>query len=157
VGRRKASSGKRTPAVPQPKPPPAQPAPAQLLLQRIEQRMEQFSGPIPPPDLLRKYNDIVDNGAERLFAAFENQTRHRQELENTVVQGAEARANRGQWMGFIMANVVLGVGGVMVFSGHEEAGAVVISVDLVGLVSVFIYGRHTQRQEREKKYGLPLT
>jgi uncharacterized membrane protein len=117
------------------------------------QRLEQYSGPIPPPELLRQYDEVVENGAERLFAAFENQTQHRQGLERTVIGGGEARANRGQWMGFGLANLVLALGTTMIFSGHDGAGAAIISVDLVGLVGVFVYGRQSQRREREAKYG----
>jgi uncharacterized membrane protein len=121
---------------------------------QLLQRLEQYSGPIPPPELLRQYDQIIDNGAERIFSAFELQTRHRQSLERTVVDGNEERAKRGQWMGFTLAIVVLGLGTSMVFSGHDAAGATIVSADLVGLAGVFVYGRRTQRQEREAKYGL---
>ena len=36
-----------------------------------------WQGPIPPPQVLKQYDDIIPNGAERLFAQFENETAHR--------------------------------------------------------------------------------
>lgn len=114
--------------------------------------LEQFSGPIPPPDLLTQYNDVVSDGAERIFAAFEAQTRHRQSIEAAVVHGNENRAGRGQWMAYSLAIIILALGSVMIFTGHEWAGATLITVDLVGLVGVFVTSKVVQSKEREAKY-----
>ena len=46
-----------------------------------------FSGPIPPPALLQKYNEIIPNGAERILAMAEKQSAHREYLEKRVVDG----------------------------------------------------------------------
>lgn len=116
--------------------------------------MEQFSGPIPPPDLLRQYDELIEHGAERIFGAFEKQTRHRQTIEAAVIHGNEARSFRGQWMAYSLALIILTLGSVMIFKGREWAGTVLISVDLVGLVAVFITSKAMQRQERETKYSL---
>ena len=45
--------------------------------------LAEFSwrGPLPPPQVLRQINDIVPEGAERLMAQFERETRHRHLLE----------------------------------------------------------------------------
>ena len=45
------------------------------------QHSEAFSGPIPPPDLLEKYNNIIPNGADRILAMAEQQQAHRQFME----------------------------------------------------------------------------
>lgn len=39
----------------------------------------------------------------------------------------------------------------LIRNGHEVAGTILASVDLVGLVAVFIYGTHVVRDERIKK------
>lgn len=44
-----------------------------------------FEGPIPPPALLREYNQILPGAAERIIAMAENEGRHRQALENKAV------------------------------------------------------------------------
>lgn len=47
---------------------------------------QQFSGPLPPPDMLLKYNDIVPDGAERIIVMAEKQQNHRIYLEKLVVE-----------------------------------------------------------------------
>ena len=39
-----------------------------------------FSGPLPPPTILNKYNEIIENGAERIMKMAENQSEHRIKL-----------------------------------------------------------------------------
>jgi uncharacterized membrane protein len=45
-----------------------------------------FSGPLPPPSILGKYNDILPNGAERIMKMAENQSTHRIELEKLAIK-----------------------------------------------------------------------
>ncbi len=53
--------------------------------QRIEVR-EQWSGPLPPPAALERFNQILPNGAERIVAMAEKEQSHRIEYEKMVLQ-----------------------------------------------------------------------
>jgi uncharacterized membrane protein len=50
-------------------------------LRQVEITSVSWQGPIPPPGAIREYNEIVENGAERIFAQFEKETEHRHKLE----------------------------------------------------------------------------
>jgi uncharacterized membrane protein len=63
--------------------PPQQQNPNQPQAQfQIRAMGTHFSGPLPPPEILAKYNDALPNGAERIVAMAEGQMKHRQALEN---------------------------------------------------------------------------
>jgi uncharacterized membrane protein len=113
--------------------------------------IEKFSGTLPPPDVLRGYNEIVPGAAERIIKMAEQQAQHRQSLERIVVEGGSKRANTGMWLGFIISMVVLGLSAVLIFNGYQVAGTVIGSVDLVSLAAVFVIGRVDQRRERVQK------
>ena len=49
---------------------------------------ETFSGPLPHPDLLRKYDSTMPGSAERIFRYVEQEAEHRRVLELTAL-GAE--------------------------------------------------------------------
>lgn len=124
----------------------------------VAQQVQSWQGPIPRPEDLQKYRD-VDPGlpdrilamAERTLDLTEKQTDHRIEMERRSILGMNFRANVGLWLGFILAVVVLGGSGWLIDRGHDAAGTTVASIDLVGLVGVFVYGRHDQaRQERSR-------
>lgn len=75
---------------------------------------QQFSGPIPPPDILEKYENILPGAMDRIIAMAENESKHRHEMEKTVVDAeihamqSETRdTRRGQYCGLIIGVVAL--------------------------------------------------
>lgn len=57
-----------------------------------------FQGPIPPPSLLKEYDDVVQNGAERIFAGYESQRNHRQALERHAIHEQLSQSKRGKYL-----------------------------------------------------------
>jgi uncharacterized membrane protein len=47
---------------------------------------EIYKGIFPHPDLLRAFNDVVPNGAERAFSLTEREQHHRHQIDNRLVQ-----------------------------------------------------------------------
>ena len=41
----------------------------------------EFSGPLPPPNIIKGYEDILPGAADRILSMAENQAKHRQEIE----------------------------------------------------------------------------
>lgn len=119
----------------------------------VEIAQASFSGPLPHPDILRGYNHVVSGAAERILVMAEEQARHRQSLERTVIEGGSRRANLGLWLGFILSIVVLALSAALIVNGYELAGTVIGSIDLVSLATVFVVGRIDQRKERIEKAG----
>jgi uncharacterized membrane protein len=153
ANRRKAQQQAKKRAVPQAQPAPS-PAPVHQQTMMAEVYEEHYSGPLPRPEDLRAYEGIVPGGAERILAMAERQAAHRQSLEQVAVVGANRRANAGLVLGFIIALLFLAASVGLVVTGHETAGTVIGSVDIVGLAGVFVYGRSSQRRERERKAEL---
>jgi uncharacterized membrane protein len=115
------------------------------------QASSSFSGPIPPPALLEKYNEIIPNGAERILAMAEKQSAHREYLEKRVVDGNVSNQTRGSYFGFTISLVAI-LGGVwLIAHGKSTEGLVAIITSLGGLVSVFFYSKYQQKKERTQK------
>ena len=113
-----------------------------------------YSGPLPPPGILEKYNSAVPDGADRIIKMAEEEGNHRRAQEAKAV----SRESRNSLLGIISA-FILGMtsvigGGYVVIQGHPWPGSLLSSVGLVGLVSVFIYGTKERRREREKEVKL---
>jgi uncharacterized membrane protein len=66
-----------------------------------------YSGPLPPPMVLREFEDILPGSAERIFKQFEVQAEHRRRSETTVI----ASNAFTQKLGAVSAAVV-GTGGM---------------------------------------------
>lgn len=110
-----------------------------------------WTGPYPPPDLLKGYEEVAPGTADRLIKMAEEQQRHRHHLERIAVEGGSRRAWWGLWLGFAISLVVLALGTVIILTGHQWTGASVMGIDVVALAGVFVYGRHDQRRERQEK------
>ncbi len=116
----------------------------------------QFSGPLPPPSLLKAYNDVVPGLAERIVAQAESQTQHRMQLEKTVVESDITRANWGLGLGFIVATAFLGGGIYLILNGHEASGTTIAISSTVALAYIFVYGSNSRKTERIEKEQMLL-
>jgi uncharacterized membrane protein len=87
----------------------------------------RYAGPIPPPSMLKEYNEAVPGLGERIISWVEKQSDHRRELERVRTRGAEERMKRGQMLAAVVAVVgLIGSGVAAVFSNPWAAGIIAI-------------------------------
>jgi len=111
----------------------------------------RFSGPLPPPEELAKYEQILPGSANRIISMAEQQSSHRQELEKTVI-GANARTQTwGLVSAFIIAMTAIGGGIWLSARGMSGAGLTSIITALAALVGVFVFGKSQQKKELAEK------
>lgn len=110
-----------------------------------------FQGPLPPPELLKQYDELIPNGAERIFSVFEKQVDNRISLEQRVITGNDRRANWGVICALVIGLAGLAISGVVAMSGRELAASFIGGGTLVSLVSTFIVGTRSRREERQEK------
>lgn len=126
--------------------------PAETRPVRVERVFtSSFEGPLPPPHILEAYNRIVPNGAERIFAVFEKQVDHRQQLERTVISTNAALQVRGFYAALFIALLTIAAGVWLAFLGKSVIGVATIISALGSLLTVFIYERRKQDTERTQK------
>ncbi len=107
---------------------------------------ETHSGPLPSPETLKEYNEIIKDGGERIMKVFENQSSHRIKLEKRVVGRQTFQSLLGQIFGFIIAITFLLGGLFLVINKHDGAGITMFSLDVVGLVYIFVVGKKFQHK-----------
>jgi uncharacterized membrane protein len=127
---------------------------------RLVAMQAEFRGPLPPPEVLERYEEVYPGTAERILQQFERETQHRHAIEQKLVDGqlevqrAEIPAFRlGPVFAFIIAVVGLLAAAYCVntapSAGHAWAGAGIAGISLATLAGVFIYGRKTKAAEEE--------
>lgn len=134
-------------------PPQARPASSQSgqLVTERQFRVESYSGPLPPPEVLARYEAITPGAAERIIAMAERQSVHRQELESAVIHGNLTAQRVGQRYGLIIG--VLGISASVILGamGREIMGSAFFGSTVVSLVALFITGRLRQERERAER------
>lgn len=114
-------------------------------------RSTSFRGPIPHPDILRGYNEVVKDGAERIVVMAENQSNHRIQLEDFAIKEELKQSNRGQMFGFILGIFGMGLAAILAILGHEAIAGIFGTTTIVGLVAVFVIGKNVQQKDLIEK------
>lgn len=107
-----------------------------------------FSGPLPHPQILEYYEKILPGSAERILKMAEEQSSHRRNLEEKVINSDVLNSNRGLIFGLIIGLAALLVAVLIVYFGHPVSGSIVGLGYLTSLVGVFVYGSKSRKQER---------
>jgi uncharacterized membrane protein len=131
---------------------PTQPIPSQnspVSLRSVQ--IEQYQGPLPHPNILHEYDTVIPGSAERIIHQFEEQAKHRQDLERAVIHSDIRDGRTGLFLGFIIGIVAIMAGTYCIAQGHSVAGGIVGGSAVPSLTAVFVYGSRQRRKEREAK------
>ncbi len=124
---------------------------ARIMTRVAQTQVTAFSGPLPPPELLAHFNEVVPGSAAKIIDMAHRQSEHRMDLEKTVIEGENRRANAGLICATALAVFIIATGAVLILKGHDWAGATLVGIDLVGVLTAFLTGTASRRREREDK------
>ncbi len=110
-----------------------------------------FSGPLPPPAEMERYEAICPGFAEKLMERYIKQSDHRMSLESKVIDSDIKNSARGQIFAFILALTTILIGGLLIYLNKTVIGIVSILGALSAVVGVFVYGNESKKNERIKK------
>lgn len=110
-----------------------------------------YSGPLPPPDILRQFEEIVPGSAERIFAQFEAQSAHRRSMESTVISSGAFSQRFGTVSGTLIGLIGVGGGIWLAHDGKSLEGLSTSFTTLAVLVGTYLYKRRKQDKERFEK------
>lgn len=124
-------------------------------------KIELTSGPLPPPELLRGYEQACPGGADRIIRMAETEGEHRRRMEDKMLDAQVESMRRGyregrlgQIFAFSIAAIFLVGGSYVAIHGQPWAGGVFGSVGIASIVSAFIWGR-TKKKEPEERPAAP--
>lgn len=119
-----------------------------------KQLRSEFSGPLPPPEILEKYENAFPGAAEKIFQMAQDQANHRRNMEKESLKLASRDSVLGILTGFIIA--VAGIaGGIFIVylnpssATNAIAGSVVSGSSLIGLVRTFVIGSKNQNKKQD--------
>lgn len=116
------------------------------------QHSEEFHGPIPPPDLFAKYEQILPGSADRILRMAENQQEHRMQLENKIMTEQLSMSKRGQMCALVVFILGLGISVLFAYFGMKWFAGTFATVTLVTIIGLFINGKKSiNRNLRNKK------
>ncbi len=122
---------------------------AEILHAAVE--ISRFSGPLPHPEDLAKYEQVLPGSADRIISMAERQADHRRNLERTVILSNVTLQQWGLACAFVLAMTAISGGIWLSLKGMSGAGLTAIISALAALVGVFVYGKSEQKKELREK------
>lgn len=110
----------------------------------------EFSGPIPPPNIMRGYEEILPGAADRILSMAERQSQHRQDMEKKIVEAEARDSYHGVWFAFIMGMTSLACGTAVALLIREGSGVIMGSIfgaaGLGTIITAFIKGTRSNKK-----------
>jgi len=125
-------------------------------LQKIE--MSRFSSPLPPPEMLHGYAQIIPDSPERLLAMAEEGQRADNAAREHMING-QIKLHKYNfirdiaWVIFFLALIlaVLGGGIFLIICGYREEGKALLGAGGIGALILVALAAYFQRDERADK------
>ena len=105
----------------------------------IEQTIE-YKGILPPPVMLKQFNEIIPNGADRIMKMAEIEAEERKIYNRKQLRYHSA----GLYLAFILALFVFIGGFILAYSGNNTGSGILVGTVLTGVVIAFINGKKTK-------------
>ena len=97
-----------------------------------------YSGPLPPAEDLKKYNEATPDAADRIIKMAENEQIHRHHREEKELDTNAKFERQGQWFGFILSLVALIGGFVLVYFDKDVIGTIFSASGIVSLILPYL-------------------
>jgi len=125
-----------------------------------------FKGPLPPPEILERYDRICPGFAQRILSMAEKESEHRRKMEQDVVAiqkddlvSERRERRRGQWLGFILSVVAIlgGVYAITVSPGiaGQIGGAFLSTSGLASLILALMTGKRGVNGDKDQGAAKP--
>ncbi len=99
----------------------------------------QWQGPIPPPSVLKEFNAIIDNGAERIMHMAEIEQLHRHNTELKIIKQDASSILHGQWLGALTAILSIVAATYTAYIGaHWSVSCALVGVPMLGIVRAIV-------------------
>ncbi len=118
-------------------------------------KIESFQGPLPAPEMLAQYEQIVSGSAEKIIHLWEEQVHHRMNLEQKAISADISQSRLGSILGFVIAMTAIVCGTILAYLGRPTEGVAAIITALGGIIGIYVWGSYQRRKEREGKLAAP--
>ena len=97
-----------------------------------------YQGPLPAPEDLTAYEDILPGAAREIIDMAKTQQEHRIDCERKIIEYDIRTGNRGQWMGFVLGILCIAGSLFAAYIGYAKLSYLLAAPALLGVIGVFV-------------------
>lgn len=116
----------------------------------LAQHETSTRGPIPSATEIARYARVYRDAPAILFGELQAEGAHRRQIETRIVDGENRRADLGQKIAATVFILTLIAGTLLVWLGHDVAGATTIGTNLVSGAAIFL-GQNRAAARKQSK------
>ncbi len=116
--------------------------------QEVSIAQSEFSGPVPRPEDLKIYNEMIPNGAERFMIMAEKEQEYRHKVNQEIIEDEKKVLKRefisrilGQIFGFLALLFLIGLCWFAFEKGNPAEAQKIATWSIVSVVGLFITGK----------------
>ncbi len=110
-----------------------------------------FSGPIPPPEILKGYEEVLPGSANRLLIMLEEQNQHRRDMEKNIIQSDIFKSKWGLIIGAVLAFFLFGSAVFLAMNDRELTATAIVGGTALSVIGLFVSNNNTRKEERIQK------
>jgi uncharacterized membrane protein len=114
-----------------------------------------YQGPLPPPAMLRSYDDVVPGTAERIVAMAEREQQHRHRWEREALSADRWYAMVSLTAGWSVAVALAMAAAAAGIWGDWRVGVALAATSATGMVWKLVQGRSEERDQKAAEPPLP--
>ena len=116
-------------------------APVAKRVMGVMSQHSHFEGPIPHPDIFRKYGDVIPNAPERILKVFEDDSKHAREIQFAALNAQKSDNHRVQWMAWSLIFGGFLLSAIFAFWNKDWLAGIILGSTLVGTIAGFFQNK----------------
>lgn len=104
-------------------------------------QVSSFNGPIPHPETLKGYEEVLKGSADRIISMAEKEQQHRFDCENKIISEETARVKRGQQFGCFLITLLIVASAVFAYMGYPKITGTIVGITILGIGSIFVLNK----------------
>ena len=101
----------------------------------------EWAGPLPPPQVLEQFNQVIPDGAARIVREWEAESEHRRQWERKALDAQIREGLLARILAFAFALAALGTAGYCAYLGQPWPAAVIGGGTIAAVVTAMLYSR----------------
>ncbi|MCL2291097.1 MAG: DUF2335 domain-containing protein [Bacteroidetes bacterium] len=110
---------------------------------------QHYSGPIPPPEALAKYNEVHPGLAERIITMAESEALHRRKTENRMTKSYMIATILGICFAFFSVCIISFLVYYSIYKGFGKEAAMIAIGAIASVAGVFMFFKRANKDRKK--------
>lgn len=112
-------------------------------------KQEVFTGPLPPPQYLKMYNEIIPGSGERILSMAEKEMSHRHDVDDKCINSEFKLRSHAQYFTFFICLIIAVLGAYLCITGHNAQGFISIAIAAFPVIKAS-FTKDSEDNDKEK-------